>query len=39
MELKEIYQNVIDGDAEQVQAGVKELLDQGMPAEQIYTRR
>lgn len=35
MELKQIYQFVLDGDAEQVQAGVGELLDQGTPAEHI----
>jgi 5-methyltetrahydrofolate--homocysteine methyltransferase len=35
MELKEIYQYVIDGDAAEVQSGVKAALAQGIPAETI----
>lgn len=35
MELTQIYQSVIDGDAAQVQAGVQAALDQGIQAEAI----
>jgi len=35
MELKEIYQSVIDGDAAQVQAGVQAALTKGVAAETI----
>ena len=38
MELSEIYEFVIDGDARQVQAGVKEALEQGVAAEVILNQ-
>lgn len=38
MELTEIYEYVIDGDARQVQAGVKEALEQGVAAEVILNQ-
>ena len=38
MELSEIYEFVIDGDARQVQAGVKEALEQSVAAEVILNQ-
>lgn len=38
MELNEIYQNVIDGQAPQVQAGVQEALEQGVAADVILNQ-
>jgi len=38
MELEEIYQNVIDGQAPQVEAGVQAALDEGTPAEDILNQ-
>jgi 5-methyltetrahydrofolate--homocysteine methyltransferase len=35
MELKEIYQNVVNGQAPPVEAGVQAALDEGVPAEDI----
>jgi len=38
MDLKEIYQNVIDGQAAEVEAGVKAALASGSPAEDILNK-
>jgi 5-methyltetrahydrofolate--homocysteine methyltransferase len=38
MDLKEIYQNVIDGQAAEVEAGVKTALASGIPAEDILNQ-
>lgn len=38
MEIKEIYQNVVDGDAEAVSSGVKAALEAGVAPEEILTQ-
>lgn len=38
MELADIYDFVVEGDAQQVQEGVKEALAQGIPAEEILNQ-
>ena len=37
MDLKEIYQNVVDGQAADVEAGVKAALAAGIPADEILS--
>jgi len=38
MDLKELYQNVVDGQAAEVEAGVKAALVEGIPAEEILNK-
>jgi 5-methyltetrahydrofolate--homocysteine methyltransferase len=38
MDLKEIYQNVVDGQAAEVEAGVKAALAAGIPADEILSK-
>jgi 5-methyltetrahydrofolate--homocysteine methyltransferase len=38
MDLQQIYQHVVDGEADEVQSGVKAALEEGIPADEILAK-